>query len=121
MIEITQEEAVEKVNTEECLGILWSDEGCPNCELFEPRLDSVQKELPHWKFYKINISNITDNLYFEPHMYPTTFIFYKGERKLIASGIATEEDITSSLNDIFVGSWKTDKELEQEQLDALDE
>ena len=121
MIEVTQEEAIEKIKTEKCVVIIWTEEGCPNCEAFEPILEDIQEELPHWNFYKIDISKIEDTIYFEPELFPTNFLFYKGERKLVAIGVAPKEEVINVLNDIFVGDFKTNKELEQEQLDALDE
>ncbi len=119
MIEVTPLEAIEKIKNEECVCIVWTLEGCPNCEHFEPLLEEVNSDLPHWNFYKIELELYPDKLYFEPHMYPTNFIFYKGERQLVAVGVAPKVDVLQTLNEITEGTFKTDKDIEREQLDAL--
>ena len=54
-------------------------------------------------------------------MFPANFIFKNGVRKVVAIGVSPREEVTKTYNEIREGIFKTDEQIEKEQLDALDE
>jgi len=121
MIEVTPLEAVEKIKSEELVSVSWMTDGCPNCEHFEEVLDSISQDLTEWNFYKIDVPYNSKDLIFEPNMFPANFIFKNGVRKVVAIGVSPREEVTKTYNEIREGIFKTDEQIEKEQLDALDE
>lgn len=104
------------------IAVVWYSHKCPVCEHFMPLLEEVSKELNEWKFVKVAYESIKpSNLFFQPNNFPTLYAFEKGKRIFIASGAAPKEAVVDTLNSIVDGTFKSDLEKEQEQLDALDE
>jgi hypothetical protein len=122
MIEITKNEAIDKVVSEKYVCIIWVKGDCPSCKHFETLIDNIvlDKDATAWNFYKVDVEKIGGSLYFEPSIYPTNYVFSEGVRKVVAIGVAMSGDVTSTLSAIESNTFKTDEEIEQEQLDALD-
>ena len=120
MIKVTQEEAILKIKEEDYVSICWTTSGCPNCAYFEEVLDEVNIDLPNWKMYKVEIPFLSEDLIFEPSMYPTNFVFDKGVRKVVAVGVAGKAEVLETFKNIESGTFKTDDQLTQEMLDDLD-
>ena len=120
MIKVTKEEAVQKVKEDDYVSICWMTDGCPNCEYFEEIMDGLAIEIPNWKMYKVEVPFLAEDLLFEPSMYPTNFIFAKGVRKVVAVGVAAQDEVLDTFKNIEAGNFKTDEELTQEMLDAVD-
>jgi thiol-disulfide isomerase/thioredoxin len=120
MIKVTKEEAVLKIKEDEYVSVCWVTDGCPNCEYFEEILEELQEDLPNWKMYKVEVPFLSEDLVFEPSMYPTNFIFEKGVRKVVAVGVGIKEEVLTTFKNIEAGNFKTDEEIVQEQLDHLE-
>ena len=121
MIEVTKKEAKSHVKDKDLVIITWMTEGCPNCKLFEETLDEIHKEQPEWNFYKIEVPFPAVGLIIEPSMYPATFVFKEGERKVVAIGVSPKEEVMETMEAIKNETFKTDEELEMEQLNAFNE
>jgi len=120
MIKVTKEEALGKITEKEYVSVVWSTEGCPNCEYFEEILEGVEAQLPNWSIYKVEVPFLSQDLMFEPSMYPTNFIFDKGVRKVVAVGLATADEVLETFRNIESGNFKTDEEVMEELMNALD-
>jgi len=123
MIELSERCAKDFVEHKgDYIAVVWYSHKCPVCEHFMPLLEEVSKELNEWKFVKVAYESIKpSNLFFQPNNFPTLYAFEKGKRIFIASGAAPKEAVVDTLNSIVDGTFKSDLEKEQEQLDALDE
>jgi thioredoxin-like negative regulator of GroEL len=122
---VTQEVAIEAINTHNLVAVYWGVKNCPSCEQFNETLVEVAEAAPEWSILKVSLDEVIDLLgrdtaYFEPDVYPTVFFFKGSERVFVATGIGTVKAVLNTLNDIASENYKSAAELEQEMLDALD-
>jgi thioredoxin-like negative regulator of GroEL len=125
MIEVSQSEAIEKINSEPLVLVSWSIGNCPVCEQLHSVIQEIEDEGSDWSFYKISTESRLEEIgrstgYFEPDLLPNNFMFKNGKRVLVAAGSLPKEDIVKVLNEIDTEGYKTNEEIVQEELDALD-
>ena len=120
MLELTIPNVEDKITSEEYVAVTWMSKDCPVCEHFEDVIDSTGKELRNWNTYKIEMPHGGGLSWYEPHIAPTTYVFKKGVRQIVAPGETTREDFIDTLSKIEKGVWKTQFEVELEQLEALE-
>jgi thioredoxin-like negative regulator of GroEL len=125
MIEVSKQEAIERVNSEPLVFIMWSISNCPVCEQLDAVIKELEEDGSEWNFYKVTIESRLKELgrttsYFEPDLLPNNFMFKNGKRILVATGAIPKKDIAKILHDINTEGYKTNEELVQEELDALD-
>lgn len=118
---LNKKEAKDRALKGDNVCIIWTNPGCPSCKFLLSQLEELEDNLKEWEIYIIEVDLNDKNLVFEPALYPTNFVFKKGERKLVAVGAAPKEDMLITFNEIREGTFKTQEELEKEQLDALEE
>lgn len=123
MIELSERCAKDFVEHKgDFIAVVWYSHKCPVCEHFMPLLEEVSQELKDWQFVKVAYESVkSSNLFFQPNNFPSLYAFKKGERVFIAAGAAPKEAVIETLNSIVDGSFKSEAEIEQEQMDALDE
>lgn len=124
MIDVTADIAIEKIKKIPLVSVTWVLKNCPTCNQIEETLQNLHHKIPEWDFYIVRLENhkesLGGHLYFEPSQYPVNFLFKDGIRKAAAIGTAPEDEILKTLKSIEDGTFKTDEELEQEQLDTLE-
>jgi hypothetical protein len=121
MIEITtHEQAKELIANNEFVSFIWHSDTCLVCEYFLEDLKGIEDDCPDFIHATINKSNFKGDLMFVPSQFPWTFIFKNGERVSSPAGQTPRESILNRYNDIITGAFKSQEQLEQEQLELLE-
>ena len=121
MIEIDNlYDAKELISNNKYVVIIWHDPVCPVCKHFLETMEGIPKEFPEFRFALLDGHTYQEDKICEPDGSPVTHFFKDGKRLMAPHGQAPVEIIRDNLQSIIDGTFKTSKEIEQEQLDALD-
>jgi len=110
-------------NNKGFVAIFWYSEDCPVCHQFlNEELPKTQDKMINWSFYKINFDqHVKENgIYFEPPRMPMGYFFKNNSRLFVGDGFAPSNEVIGLMRELESPQFKTDKQIEQEQLDALD-
>jgi len=100
--------------------IIWHSSKCPACKHYLDDIDSINIDCPDFAFAKICYELWKDDFIFEPENLPSTFIYKNGIRMFNGPGQAPKEVVVNYHNDIENGTFKSAKQIEEEQLAQLD-
>jgi len=113
----TKKEVLDIVNSHEFVNVVWHSTLCPVCEQFMMQVEDIDSEFVN---VSVNDDTYEDFKLFEPGVLPTSFIFKNGQRVFVPQGYAPRDRIENLLSNIVDGTFKTPREIEDEQLAALD-
>jgi hypothetical protein len=113
---LNNEDILEFVNDNEKAIVIWHSEDCPVCEQFLEEMGKIESSFVIGLVSKQSYKQ----LLIEPSIQPTSFIFVDGIRKYVPIGFAPKDAIEEILNRMIDGTFKTEEQIEQEQLDKLE-
>jgi hypothetical protein len=122
-IDATEAKNIVNSNIGNYTAFFWYSTECPVCEQFlEVELPKVESEMNNWTMYKINFDDhVKENgVLFEPHSMPMGYFFKGSSRLFVGDGFAPSKEVIQLLTELESPGFKTDKEIEQEQLNQLD-
>jgi len=121
MIDIsTTEQAKNLINNNRFVSFIWHSETCPVCDYFLKDLKGIEDDCPDFIHATINKDDFKGDLMFIPSQFPWTFIFKDGERISSPAGQTPRSNILSRYKDIISGVFKTQAQLENEQIKSIE-
>ncbi len=99
--------------------IIWHETDCEVCKHFLDTMKDVTKEVPEFAFGLVEGDAYTSPKLFEPDSSPVSFFFKEGIRLMAPPGQAPIDIIMSNLTSVINGTFKTRREIENEQLELL--
>ena len=109
----------EVVDNNELVALVVHSDTCPVCEHFVPVLKEISEELDGftWEFFDMDT---VEQPILETNSFPSVMVFKNGHRLFVGVGAVPKEQVKEVLEDILSGKFKTQKELEDEQMARLD-
>jgi hypothetical protein len=124
MKELNEYEAKSLIKTNTgFIAIFWYSDDCPVCEQFlNEELPNVEKVMDNWSLYKINFDkHIKENgVFFEAARMPMGYFFKDNSRLFVGDGFAPSNEVMGLMRQLENPNFKTEQEIENEQLAALD-
>jgi len=116
---ISSEQAQALIKDNRFVSFIWHSDTCPVCEYFLEDLEGIENDCPEFVHATVNKDDFDGDLMFIPSQFPWTFMFKDGVRVSSPAGQAPKEVILGRYNDIISGQFKSQEELEKEQLKEL--
>lgn len=120
MIEVkTTEQAHKLVKDNKFVSFIWHSNSCPVCEYFLEDLQGIEEDCPEFVHVTINKDDFDGDTMFTPSQFPWTFIFKDGDRISSPAGQTPRDNILNRYKDIINGTFKSQEQLEKEQLTKM--
>jgi len=111
-------EVKDLISVDRYTSIIWYSNDCDVCEYFLDDIKNIEGDLPNWKIAYICAEEYNQEI-FEPILFPTTFIFKDGQRIFVGPGQVPYKEVLKVHKDIESGQFKSQEDLEKEQLKEL--
>jgi thiol-disulfide isomerase/thioredoxin len=122
MIKIETIEELDGVSKIDKTGIILYKESCPVCDFFIDEMSNWEDEIKNFVFYKMSLTDYKKErkIHFETMITPALSVYRNGEMAELLIGQAPKENVIEYFAKHNDGSWKSQDEIEKEQMERLD-
>jgi hypothetical protein len=122
MVKVKTIKELDDVSEIDKTAVILYKEDCPVCDFFVDEMTKWENDIPNFSFYKISLTDYKKERkkHFEPMITPALAVYREGSIAELLIGQAPKENVIEYFAKHNDGSWKSQDEIEKEQMERLD-